>query len=226
MDEYRIADRVKGWYRKGHRGSYYVLLNGNMISFVPPPSFYESNTQGQISDRAIGLVDLLEIIDNPITSFEFPMFVDAEKIVELYVYKRGYVLLDQSHGRYPLPNLKYYIRGVEYKNRLAIELVDLDVAANNLNLPKIVSSVLGSKLLSENKMIKYDEFYEIVDRMSSQKLFAGHTWDDADHIVYQYFNQNERELLKEVLKISEAYEQVFRPYRVVYDTKTWQPVLV
>jgi len=226
MDEYRIAERVKGWYRKGHRGSYYVLLNGNMISFVTPFSFYESNTQGQIIDRTIGLVDLLEIIDNPITSFEFPMFADGEKIVELYIYKRGYVLVDQTHGRYPLPNLKYYICVVEYKNRLAIELVDLDVAANNLNLPTITSSVLGSKSLSENKMIKYDEFYEIVDRMSNQKLFAGHTWDDADHIAYQYFNQNERQLLKEVLKISEAYERVFRPRRVVYDTKTWESVLV
>jgi len=226
MDEYRIAERVKGWYRKGHRESYYVLLNGNMISFVTPFSFYESNTQGQISDRAIGLVDLLEIIDNPITSFEFPMIADAEKIVELYIYKRGYVLVDQSYGRYPLPNLKYFIRGVEYENRLAVELIDLHVIANNLNLPKIMSSVLGSKLLSGNNMIKYDEFYEIVDRMTNQKLFAGHTWDDADHIVYQYFNENKRDLLKEVLKISEAYERVFRPRRVVYDTKTWEQVLV
>jgi len=172
------------------------------------------------------LVDLLEIIDNPITSFEFPMFVDAEKIVELYVYKRGYVLVDQPHGRYPLPNLKYYISGVEYKNRLAVELVDLDVVANNLNLPKIMSSVLGAKLLSENKIIEHDKLVEIDEQMRSQKLFADYTWDDAHDIVRRYFDTNERELSKEVLKISEAYQRVFRPYRVVYSTKTWEPVLV
>jgi len=41
-----------------------------------------------------------------------------------------------------------------------------------------------------------------------------------------YFDRDEHELSKEVLKISEAYQQVFRPYRVVYNTKTWQPVLM
>jgi hypothetical protein len=114
----------------------------------------------------------------------------------------------------------------EFQNRLVIELVDLDVIAKNLNLPKIMSSVLGSKLLSENNMIEYDEFYEIQKQMLSQKLFAGHTWDDAWRIAYRYFDKNERRLSKKVFKISEAYQRVFRPYRVVYDTETWQPVLM
>jgi urease accessory protein UreH len=117
------------------------------------------------------------------------------------------------------------ITGYEFQDRLVIELVDLDVAANNLNLPKIVSSVLGPKLLSENNMIE-DEIYEIYEQMRSQKLFAGHTWDDAQDIVSRYFNSNYRQLSKEVLKISQAYERVFRPYRIVYDTKTWEPVLM
>ena len=87
-----------------------------------------------------------------------------------------------------------------------------------------MSSVLGPKLLSENKINKY-EVHEINEQMLSQKLFAGHTWDAAKHIVYLYFDTNGRELSKEGLKISEAYERVFRPYRVVYNTKTWQPVV-
>jgi len=215
MNEYQIVERVKDGYREGHRGSYYVLLKGNRISFVTPFSFYESNTQGQISDRAIGSVYLLGMIDGPITLFEFPMFNNGMKIVESYVDKK----------RYPLPNLKYFIYVVGHENRLTVELVDLDVAANNLNLPKIVSSVLGPKLLSKNNMNE-DELYEIAARMRRQILFADHTWDDAYDILYQYFDGNKRELSKEVFKISEAYQRVFRPYRVVYDTKTWQPVLV
>jgi len=230
MDEYQIVELVKDWYREGHRESayvqYYVLLNGNRISFVPPPSFHESNKHGQISDRAIGSIDLYEVIRSRIESFEFPMFDRSVEIVELYVYKRGYVLVDQTHGRYPLPNLKYFIRVAEYENRLAIELVDLDVVANNLNLPKIVSSVLGPKLLSENNMIGNDKLGEIDERMSSQKLFAGYTWDDANFIAFLYFGGHERELSKDVFKISEAYQRVFRPRRVVYNTKTWQPVLM
>jgi len=228
MDEYQIVELVKGWYRKGHRGSYYVLLNGNMISFVPPPSFYESNTQGQISDRTIGLVDLYEVMPDEITAFEFPMFGHGEHIVELYVYKRGYVLVDQKHGRYPLPNLKYFISGVEYQNRLAVELLDLDVAANNLNLPNIVSSVLGPKLLRTdlrtNEITRAD-VYRIRDIMYEQKLFAGHEWYSALRIVYRYFDGNRPDFAEMVVEIAIDYERVFRPYRVVYDTKTWQPVV-
>jgi len=229
MDEYQIVERVKDWFRQEHRRwnyvRYYVLLNGNRISIVPPLSLYESNKQDQISDRIIGSIYLFGMTVEQITSFEFPMFGNSMEIVELYVYKRGYVLVDQLHGRYPLPNLKYFIRGEEYENRLAIELVNLDVVANNLNLPKIVSSVFGPKLLSGNE-IKRDELYTINDQMISQKLFAGHTWDDAMLIVYRYFDGKERELSKEVLNISQAYQRVFRPYRVVYNTKTWQPVLM
>jgi hypothetical protein len=133
-------------------------------------------------------------------------------------------------GLAPLPNLKYIIysitrstedtgiTGYEFKDRLVIELVDVDVAATNLNLPKIVSSVLGARL--------FGGLYEINKQVRSQKLFADHTWDDAYDIVSRYFDENECELSKEVLKISEAYERVFRPYRVVYDIKTWQPVLL
>jgi len=113
----------------------------------------------------------------------------------------------------------------EFQDRLVIELVDLDVVANNLNLPKIVSSVLGPKLLSENEINEH-EFYEIQKQIHIQKPFADHTWYDAKHIVRSYFDGKERELSKEVLKISEAYERVFRPYRVVYNTKTWEQVLV
>jgi len=89
-----------------------------------------------------------------------------------------------------------------------------------------MSSVLGSKLLSENNMIEYDEFYEINKQMLSQKLFADHTWDDAYDIAYRYFDKNERKLSKKVFKISAAYQRIFRPYRIVYNTKTWQPVLL
>ena len=117
------------------------------------------------------------------------------------------------------------ITAYELQDRLVIELVDVDVEANNLNLPKIVSSVLGPKLLSKNNMIK-NEIHDIDKQMRSQKLFAGHTWDDAWRIVRLYFDENERDLSKEVFKIFEAYEHIFRPHRVVYDTKTWEPVLL
>ncbi len=79
-----IIELVKDSYREGHYGGY-VLLNGDRISFVTPPSFHESNKQGQISDRTIGLVYLFRMMPGEITLFEFPMFANSKEIVELYI---------------------------------------------------------------------------------------------------------------------------------------------
>jgi hypothetical protein len=232
MSEYEIVERVKDWYRTASIKAYYNFLL-NDITVISKKSYKRSyEYDPYISKQVIGYVD------NGRTGFvftlEFPtLTIDWSIIPYAYLYKKGYVIRAiSSFGPAPLPNLKYIIycitgsTGYEFQDKLVIELVDLDVAANNLNLPKIISSVLGSKLFSENKIIEYGEFYEIQKQMRSQKLFAGHTWNDAQDIAYRYFDKNERDLSKEVFKISEAYERVFRPYRVVYNTKTWQPVLV
>jgi len=238
MSEYEIVERVKDWYRTASIKAYYNFLL-NDITIISKKSYKRSYEHDPyISKQVIGYVD------NGRTGFvftlEFPtLTIDWSIIPYAYLYKKGYVIRGHSSfGPAPLPNLKYIIycitsgtgitssTGYEFQDRLVIELVDLDVAANNLNLPKIIYSVLGSKLLSENNMIEYGEFYEINKQMRSQKLFAGHTWNDAQDIAYRYFDKNERDLSKEVFKISEAYERVFRPYRVVYDTKTWEQVLL
>jgi len=230
MDEYEIVERVKDWYRTGSIKAfhYFLLIDRTIISDESYKRSYRHNAS--ISKQVIGEVvhdgtGYESILEFPVLRWNF--------ISSAYLYKKCYVIREYSlFGPAPLPNLKYIIYCItgitahELKDRLVIELVDLDVAANNLNLPKIVSSVLGPKLLSENNMIEDDEFYEINEHMYSQKLFAGHTWNDAKIIVFRYFNENERELSKEVFKISQAYQRVFRPYRVVYNTKTWQPVLM
>jgi len=236
MDEYRIVERVKDGYRTGSikADDNFLLNDTTIISKKSYKRSYQHNPS--ISKQVTGYVyDYATIF---VSILEFPMLIKWGFISSPYLYKKGYVITgDSSLGPAPLPNLKYIIycikssteytgiTGYEFQDRLAIELVDLDVAANNLNLTKIVSSVLGPKLLSENE-INRDEFYEIEKQVSRQKLFAGHTWYGAYDIVSRYFDENESELSKEVLKISEAYERIFRPRRVVYDTKTWQPVVM
>jgi hypothetical protein len=235
MDEYQIVELVKDWYRTTSIRIFdnFLLNDTTIMSEKSYERSYEHNPS--ISKQVIGYVynDRTRFV----STLEFPM-LQWDFISSAYLYKKGYVIREDSWlGPAPLPNLKYIIyciasdtgitgiTGYELQDRLVIELVDLDVAANNLNLPKIVSSVLGPKLLSENEMKTY-EFNEIADRMRRQKLFADHTWDDAVYIVYRYFTENKRKLSKEVFNISQAYERVFRPYRIVYDTKTWQPVLM
>ena len=230
MDEYQIVELVKDRYRTGSINIYdNLLLNDTtIISDQSYKRLYQHNPS--ISKQVIGYV--YDYTTNFVSTLEFPI-LQWNHISYAYIYKKGYVIREDSpFGPAPLPNLKYIIycitgsTGYEFQDKLVIELVDLDIAANNLNLPKIISSVLGSKLLSENKIIEYGEFYEIQKQMRSQKLFAGHTWNDAQDIAYRYFDKNERDLSKEVFKISEAYERVFRPYRVVYDTKTWEQVML
>jgi len=236
MDEYQIVERVKDRYRTGSINIYdNLLLNDTtIISDQSYKRLYQHNPS--ISKQVIGYV--YDYTTNFVSTLEFPI-LQWNHISYAYIYKKGYVIREDSpFGPAPLPNLKYIIYCItsstedtgitayEFKDRLVIELVDLDIAANNLNLPKIVSSVLGPKLLSENNMIERDVLDEVVDRTRSQKLFADHTWYDAWLIMYLYFDTNKRDLSKEVLKISQAYERVFRPYRVVYDAETWQPVLM
>jgi len=236
MDEYEIVELVKDRYRTGSIKAYnnFLLNDLTIISEESYKRSYQHNPS--ISKQVIGYVN--NYTTNFVSDLESPT-LQWDFISPAYLHKIGYVFGGlRSLGPSPLPNLKYIIYCItnntgymgitlyEFKDKLVIELVDVDVAANNLNLPKIVSSVLGSKLLSENNTIGYDERDEIDKQMRSQKLFADHTWDDAWRIVRLYFDKNDRKLSKEVFKISEAYERIFRPYRVVYSTKTWQPVLV
>ena len=237
MDEYQILERVKDWYRAGLiKAEYNLLLNDmTIISEKSYKRSYKHNPS--ISKEVIGYVynDRTDFV----SELEFPMLDKSYIILYAYLHKKGYVIRGYSPlGPAPLPNLKYIIHsitgdtehmsstGYDFQDKLVIELVDVDVVANNINLPKIMSSVLGSKLLSENNMIEPDEFNKIDHRIISQKLFAGHAWNDAELIVGLYFDSHQREVLKEAFKISLAYERIFRPYRVVYDTKTWELVLM
>ena len=234
MDEYQIVERVKDWYRTASIKRYrnFLLNDRTIISIESYGHSYQHNPS--ISKQVTGYV--YNDRTNFVSELEFPMLIEWNFISYAYLYKIGYLIRGyRVLGLAPLPNLKYIIycitrstedtgiTGYEFKDRLVIELADVDVAANNLNLPKILSSMLGSKLLSENK-ISRDEYDEIIEHMISLKVFAGHTWDEAYDILYRYFDENKRELSKEVLKISQAYQRVFRPYRVIYNTKTWEPV--
>jgi len=230
MDEYQIVELVKDTYRTGSiKADDNFLLNDMTIISIES---YERSYQHtpSISKQVIGYI--YNDRTNVVSELKFPM-LKWDFISEAYLYKKGYVITDYGpFSPAPLPNLKYIIYSImsytqhEFQNRLVIELVDLDVVADNINLSNIVWSVLGAKLLRKNKIIKYAELNDIKYRLYREKLFAGHSWGVAELIVSRYFDENKRKLSKEVLKISEAYQQVFRPYRVVYNTKTWQPVLL
>jgi len=181
MDEYQIVERVKDWYRTASikADDNFLLNDRTIISIKSYEHSYQHNPS--ISKQVIGYV--YNDVTNVVSELKFPM-LKWEFISDAYLYKKGYVITEYSQfGPAPLPNLKYIIQCItsgtgitqsQFQDKLVIELVDLDVVADNINLPNIVWSVLGAKLLSKNKMIKYFKLDDIKYRMYREKLFAGH----------------------------------------------------
>jgi len=147
MDEYQIVELVKDRYRAASIKAYgnFLLNDTTIISIESYERLYQHNPS--ISKQVIGAVSYLTT--TYVSTLEFPTLIKWRIIPYAYLYKKGYMIRGiSSLGPAPLPNLKYIIHSItsdtgitqyEFQDRLVIELVDLDVAANNLNLPKIVS---------------------------------------------------------------------------------------
>jgi hypothetical protein len=95
-----------------------------------------------------------------------------------------------------------------------VEVADIDNAAINTNLPTLIR---GSTKHIDDSMVR-----EILFRVFSQKLFAGHDFNEAKNIINRYYNDNDTSLAKEVEAIRDAYDHIFKPFRIIYDLDTKQ----
>jgi hypothetical protein len=155
----------------------------------------------------------------------FPL-IDSDGIYgvrDSYFAKLGFY--DHPFKIYPATGLKYYAVVVLFSDRLVIEIVDIDTAATNTGLRKIVADVLGKGILTQ-KELSDEQLREINFTFDNQKLFAGHTLGEAVLILHDYYIRHDTSLAKDALAIANAYNQIFQPYRVVYDTRTRQQVLM
>jgi hypothetical protein len=114
---------------------------------------------------------------------------------------------------------------VFFSDKLVIELTDIDTVATNTGLRKIVMNVLGKDILTQKK-INYNQRKEIERKLREQKLFAGHDVYEVQEIIQRYYLKQNMSLAKEVLAITDAYNRIFQPYRVVYDIKTRQQIFL
>ena len=147
-----------------------------------------------------------------LASYYFPFLIDKRLLLYAYLSKLGF----EYYNVAPATGLKYVSVAIRYISihQVAVEVADIDNVAINMNLPRLIPSVLGSKHI-DNYTVK-----EIVSRFSSRKLFGGYNFDEAQKILDRYYEDHDTSLAKEVEAIRDAYDRIFRPYRVVYDLNT------
>ena len=144
----------------------------------------------------------------------------AITFMNAYLSKLGFK--DIFYPIVPATGLKYV--AILYKlpdvDRIAVEVADIDTVATNTPLLALIHNVLGAK--HRTKRMTCDEAKEIISQFISQKLFAGHTFIEAQDIIREYYQNHNASLAKEVELIKEAYNRIFRPFRLEYDLNTKQ----
>jgi len=228
MDRIQITDYlVRKVFNGELKTGYYIMLKNKQI--YPKDEYgrlVESNRMS-LEDAFAYInftVRVLGLYKDHIIMYLFPLMVfkGTFKITISYLSKLGFY---NPAGIYPATGLKYYGVITIFSDRLVIEIVDIDTVATNTGLRKIVTDVLGKDILTQ-KEISDDQIFEIQSKLDNQVVFAGHDLYDALKIIKDYYTNHNTSLAKEVLAITNTYDQIFQPYRVVYDTKTRQQVLM
>jgi hypothetical protein len=239
MDKNEIAEYLAKKVFNGElkKNRYYIMLKNKLIYSVRDydrlVEFYEVLPEDVFV--YINFNDYEDESYNRPFEYSFPL-IDAfgfYGIIQSYLSKLGFYNLNNDVS--PATGLKYYGEITLFKDRLVIEIVDIYTVVTNTRLVKIVTDVLGKILLKQKELffgyideeeISRDQIDEIAFKLYNQKLFAGYGFNDAYEIIVKYYINHDTSLAKEVLAIINAYNRVFEPYRVVYDTTTRQQVLM
>jgi len=178
-------------------GSYEKLLKSNKIS----------------PDDAYVYVFVLDVY-HP-ASYYFPSLVDRHILLYAYLSKLGFESND-SYRIVPATGLKYVSMIFLYlgNNHVVVEITDIGTVAINMKLPTLVHDILDTKQIDDYKV------EDIASQLKSQKLFAGYDFGKAWEIPNSYYEDHDTSLAKEVEAIRDAYDRIFRPYRLVYDLNT------
>jgi len=148
------------------------------------------------------------------SSYLYPFLDCGFCFINVYLSKLGF----SSYGIVPAPGLKYFAI-VNYfidAKRTVVEVANIDNVVINTNLPPLKHDVLSTKHIDDDKA------KEAVSRISSQKLLAGHDFIEARDVINRYYAFQEISLAKEVEAIRDAYNLIFKPFRIIYDLKTKQ----
>jgi len=235
MDRKEIADylakkmfnREKVFNRELELGDYIILKNKLMYSERDYGRLVKSNKLSP--DDTFVYIYFIDYEEGPynedLIDYLFPLTHDYSifGIVKSYLSKLGFYNLNNDVS--PATGLKYYGEIALFKDRLVIEIVDIYTVVTNTRLVKIVTDVLCRDILTQ-RQISSKQIGKISYELRTQELFVGHNRNEAYSIIYRYYIHHDASLAKEVLAIANAYNRIFEPYRVVYDTRTRQQVLM
>jgi len=214
-----------------NRRLYYVMLKNKQIYYVDDYSKLVKSNKISPEDAFV----FIDLVDHTISmsyvdpvAYLFPLisYPGINEIIHSYLVKLGlYHDIFYNYEIYPAISLKYDSIVVSFLDRLVIELTDIDTMANNTCLRKIVKDVLGKDILTQKK-ISFNQREEIERKLREQKLFAGYNLNEVYDIINNYYFYRNTSLAKDVLAITNDYNRIFQPYRVVYDKRTKQQVLM
>jgi len=225
MDRMQIADYLaKKMFNRELEHGYNVMLKNKQIYYVA--DYGELIKSNKISPED-AFVYFSFIVHNEAESYKVPVkylfpLIDRDSIYEIvdsYLSKLGFYGTD--YPIYPATGLKYYGAVRLFSDRLVIELTDFDTIATNTRLRMIVMDVIGKDILTQ-KEINSEQIRKIDRKFYNQKLFARHNLKEVYEIIKNHYIRHNASLVKEVLDITNAYDQIFQPYRVVYDNVTQQ----
>ena len=239
MDKKEIAEYLakKVFNRELKKVGFYIILKNKLIYSVDDYVSHVESYEVSPEDTFV----YIEFNDYDDESYNRPVKYSYPLIdtygfygtVQSYLSKLGFY--KPNDNIFPATGLKYYGIVLLFKDRLVIEIVDIYTVVTNTRLVKIVIDMLGKILLKQKELffghideeeISHDQIDEIAFKLYIQKLFAGYNFDDAYEIIKKYYINHDTSLAKEVLAITNAYNRIFEPYRVVYDTSTRQQVLI
>ena len=234
MDRMQIVDYLAKKVFNGEltEDNYYIMLKNRQIYGVSDyDRLIESNKispQDAFVYISFNSYSKRKSYDDRV-DYLFPL-IDPDSIdgiVQSYLSKLGFY--KPYNNVYPATGLKYYGAVRLFLDRLVTEIVDIDTVVNNIGLGKIVAEVLGKGILTQEEL-GLDQIRNIIDELQQQKLLAGYNFGTdyimIDIIIENYYLNHDTSLAKEVLAITDAYNRIFQPYRVVYDTSTRQQVLM
>jgi len=194
---------------------YYLMTEDKKMYRINP--FENPHPINILSNAYVYIKDSFCISDSHPASYYLPFLEGEYLILYAYLSKPGYAF----YYSIPTPKLRYIayaIRFLDY-NLVVVEVADLDVVTNNLNLPRIVHDVLGTKQVKE---LTDEDIENIISELDSQRPFAGYDFIEAWRTINSYAETNDPSLVGDVYSIIEQYKKIITPAHGVYDIETDQ----